>query len=306
MRCAKTSLFAQSTFDRVLAPGLCVLLSEIGGSMDVMMSHELVVRSTCGPDVCWVTVLASGHIWVLLWNHHLCLSRSSWYHCPLGDVQPLCSSESVLTKSLRLEKESKSAVGEICADWLVAVRWLQPVRDSLLPLAVFSEEEMNVAQMSFPLPIRNQFGVVPRACHWCSLQLDHSELDCESPDVFFPFLRPQKFAPNPEKPLNRCPRGTMLLTRCPSHPFWEGPCQFAVLFVLGCTKEFVREGKCEAGESFVCHTMQCKYMQIYAHICRLGRWEACCEGGHELLRSPTAWRVRGHLPVLCWYLQSKT
>lgn len=51
----------------------------------------------------------------------------------------------------------------------------------------------------------------------------------------------------------------MLLTGCPSHPFWEGPCQFAVLFVLGCTREFVREGKCEASESFMCHAMQCRY-----------------------------------------------
>lgn len=158
--------------------------------MDVMASHELVVRSTCGPDVCWVTVLASGHIWVLLWNHHLCLSRSSWYHCPLGGVQPLCRSESILTKSLRLEEESKSAVDENSADWLVAVGWLQPVRDPLLPLPVFSEEGTNVAQMSFPLPIRSQCDVVPRACHWCPLRLDHSELDCGSQDFFFPFLRP--------------------------------------------------------------------------------------------------------------------
>ena len=62
----RTSLLTQSTFDRVnvLAPELCVLLLEmgVGGSMDVMMSHELVVRSACGPDVCRVTVLASGRI----------------------------------------------------------------------------------------------------------------------------------------------------------------------------------------------------------------------------------------------------
>lgn len=42
-----------------------------------------------------------------------------------------------MTKSLRLQKERKSIVDEISADWLAVVGWLEPVTDSLLPFWLF-------------------------------------------------------------------------------------------------------------------------------------------------------------------------
>ena len=54
MRYAETSLFPENTFGRVnvLAPELGILQLVAGGNVDVMLSHELVVSSRCGTDVC--------------------------------------------------------------------------------------------------------------------------------------------------------------------------------------------------------------------------------------------------------------
>jgi len=58
-------------------------------------------------------------------------------------------------------------VDEISADWLVvAVGWVQPLRDSLLLCPGFSEEGAGAAQTSLPLLVCSQRRVAG-GCHWC-------------------------------------------------------------------------------------------------------------------------------------------
>lgn len=75
----------------------------------------------------------------------------------------------------------------------------------------------------------------------------------------------------------------MPFRECSSDPFGRGPCQFVVPFALGNTKEVVQGGVFD-----ILHQTQCEYPNAF--------WtdvKSCCEGGHELVSSPSALRSFG-------------